>query len=70
MGLMPTKFWKVDWKRVSNSVHLGFFWFFFMFSLQPLLWVEAHLFHLAEMERLNHLNTNSIRVLQDERTPK
>lgn len=44
MGLMPTKFWKVDWKRVSNSVHLGFFWFFFMFSLQPLLWVEAHLF--------------------------
>lgn len=43
MGLMPTKFWKVDWKRVSNSVH-PILVFFFMFSLQPLLWVEAHLF--------------------------
>ena len=38
MGLMPTKFWKVDWKRVSNSVHLGFFLFFFyvFFATSPM----------------------------------
>lgn len=43
MGLMPTKFWKVDWKRVNDSLHEVFF-LYFMLSLQPLLWVEAHLF--------------------------